>query len=466
MIAVLPPPPAPPPQDIFAGYGGKTISSLTFRVDPLKQYGGVSIPTAGPYTVQMHEKLAPLFEPARYKVLKGGRGGMKSWGIARALLVKGMQKKLRILCAREFQSSIADSVHKLLKDQIGELGLGPWYKVEQNRIKGSNGTEFIFVGLGDMALNQNRTKVKSFEAVDIVWIEEAETITEATWQILIPTIRKAGSEIWISFNPNLESDPTYQRFVVNPPPGTVVIEMNWRDNLWLSLELQAEKNYLFTVDPEAAEHVWDGKLKKHSEALIFKGKYQIHNFATIENPRWLHGVDWGFADDPTVMVRMYTTGTAPYEELWIQNEAWGQHVEINELVQDKTHPLSKPGLFDKLGDTAARWPIYADNARPECISYVRKTAAYNMQPCDKWEGCVEDGIKHIRGFVKVHIHKDNCPNTARDFGLYSWKKDKMTEEILPVIVGKHDHCPDAVRYGLNQFIQRRGTAAMWAKLGK
>jgi phage terminase large subunit len=117
-------------------------------------------------------------------------------------------------------------------------------------------------------------------------------------------------------------------------------------------------------------------------------------------------------------------------------------------------------------DTASRWPIYADNARPECISYVRKIAAYNMQGCDKWEGCVEDGIKHIRGFVKVHIHKDNCPNTARDFGLYSWKLDKMTGEILPVIVGKHDHCPDAVRYGLNQFIQRRGAAGIWAKLGK
>ena len=442
----------------FTKYGGSD--------DPLAAYGGGLVPTPSPYTIQFHEKVAGvLFDKARYKVLEGGRAGMKSWAVARALLVLCLQKRIRILCAREFMTSIEDSVYKLLKDQIAQMGMGAWFTVTKRGIQAYNGSEFIFIGLGDVTQKQSRTKIKSFEAVDICWVEEAETITDESWQLLIPTIRKAGSEIWIVYNPNLSSDATYKRFHLNPPPGTIHVNMNWRDNLWMSAELLMEKDHLFAVDPEAAAHVWDGELRKHAEAAVFRGKYTVHNFETPAEARFFHGVDWGFAMDPTVMVRMFITGQPPYEDLWIDREAWAVNAEINELVSNPTDPFAKPGLFDKI-ETCRTWPVKADSARPEHISYLRRNAAMNIAPAEKWDGSIVDGIKHLRGFSQIHIHKDQCPHTAEDFRLYSYKVDRMTSEVLPVIVDKHNHSPDAIRYALDDFIQRRGVAQMWARLGR
>ena len=155
-------------------------------------------------------KLQGLFKKSRYKVLYGGRGGAKSWGIARALLIMGAKKPMRILCAREYQTSIKDSVHKLLCDQIEALGLLQFYEITQASLRGANGTEFAFIGL-----KNNPANIKSFEGVDVCWVEEAQTVSRLSWNILIPTIRKEGSEIWVSFNPELETDETYQRFVVD-----------------------------------------------------------------------------------------------------------------------------------------------------------------------------------------------------------------------------------------------------------
>ena len=163
------------------------------------------------------EKLSILFDKARYKVLYGGRGGAKSWGVARALLILGCKSTLRILCAREFQTSIKDSVHKLLSDQIYALGLESFYEITQNSIRGKNGSEFAFVGL-----KNNVANIKSFEGVDICWVEEAQTVSKTSWNVLIPTIRKEQSEIWVTFNPELESDETYQRFVISPPDHAIV----------------------------------------------------------------------------------------------------------------------------------------------------------------------------------------------------------------------------------------------------
>ena len=167
-------------------------------------------------------KLQGLFQKSRYKVLYGGRGGAKSWGIARALLILGAKNPIRILCAREFQTSIRDSVHKLLCDQIESLGLLGFYEITQASIRGRNGTEFSFVGL-----KNNVSNIKSYEGVDICWVEEAQTTSRLSWNILIPTIRKGGSEIWISFNPELETDETYQRFVASPPEDCITMRVNW-----------------------------------------------------------------------------------------------------------------------------------------------------------------------------------------------------------------------------------------------
>jgi phage terminase large subunit len=433
--------------------------------DRLARYNG-EVLQPRPHQLLFHEKIADaLFRPSRYKVLKGGRGGLKSWGVVRALLILALQRKLRILCAREFMTSIEESVYKLLKDQIGLMHLSPWWVSTKWQFHAFNGSEISFIGLADMTQKLQRTKVKSYEGVDICLVEEAEAITEESWQLLIPTIRKRGSEIWIVYNPNLGSDATYKRFELNPPPGTIVVDMNWRDNVWISPELLMEKDHLYAVDPEAAAHVWEGELRKHAEASIFRNKFVVHNFETPENARFYHGVDWGFAQDPTVMVRMFITGKPPSEELWIDMEAWKIGAEINELCQDFDDPRSKPGLFDRI-PTCRTWPVKADSARPEHISYLRRNAGMNIEPVEKWQGSVEDGIQHLRGFTIIHIHKDHCPHTAEEFRLYSFKVDRMTNEVLPIIVDKHNHCPGGCRYGLDQFIKRRGVAAVWARLAR
>jgi phage terminase large subunit len=214
-------------------------------------------------------KLEGLFKKSRYKVLYGGRGGAKSWGIARALLIKGAKDPIRILCAREFQTSIKDSVHKLLCDQIESLGLLSFYEITQTSIRGRNGTEFSFVGL-----KNNVSNIKSYEGVDICWVEEAQTTSRLSWNILIPTIRKEGSEIWISFNPELETDETYQRFVANPPADSITMKVNWYDNPWFPDTLKLEKDALKQRDEEAYNQVWEGLCRQTVDGAIFAKEMQ------------------------------------------------------------------------------------------------------------------------------------------------------------------------------------------------
>lgn len=209
-------------------------------------------------------KLGFLFSPHRYKVLYGGRGGAKSWGIARALLILGAQKPLRILCAREIQRSISESVHQLLRDQIAALGLGSLYSVFNSEIRGANGTQFLFAGL-----KHNVDNIKSKEGLDIVWVEEAQAVSKASWDTLIPTIRKDGSEIWISFNPLLETDETYQRFVASPPAAARVEKIGWQDNPWFPEVLAAERDDLKARDPDAYLNVWEGHCRQTLEGAVY-----------------------------------------------------------------------------------------------------------------------------------------------------------------------------------------------------
>lgn len=213
---------------------------------------------------QFPEKLAFLFEPSRYKVLHGGRGGAKSWGVARALLLKGAQKKLRWLCAREFQNSIKDSVHRLLSDQVLELGLQDFYEIQKNAILGKNGTEFGFEGL-----HHNITNIRSWEGADGAWVEEAHTTSNNSWNVLIPTIRKDGSEIWMTLNPEFEDDATYDRFIARPPKSAKVVEINWRDNPWFPKVLEEERLDLLERDPDAYDHVWEGRCRQWLEGAIY-----------------------------------------------------------------------------------------------------------------------------------------------------------------------------------------------------
>ncbi|XYD08817.1 PBSX family phage terminase large subunit [Methylobacterium sp. NMS12] len=213
---------------------------------------------------QFPEALAFLFERARYKVAYGGRGSGKSWGFARALLIEAAQSPQRVLCTREFQISLVDSVHKLLADQIESLGLSDFYEVQQTTIRGRNGSEFLFAGL-----RHNVSKIKSFEGCSRVWVEEAQSVSKSSWDTLIPTIRKPGSEIWITFNPELEADITYQRFVAHAPSNAIVRKVNWSENPWFPEELRIEKDALLERDPVAHATVWEGHCKAVLDGAIY-----------------------------------------------------------------------------------------------------------------------------------------------------------------------------------------------------
>ena len=216
---------------------------------------------------EISPKLRFLFEPHPYKVAYSGRYATKSWSFAQALLVKGIQTPLRILCARETQKSIADSVHRLLSDQIIRLGIQQHYQVQKATISGTLGTEFFFAGL-----RHNISNIKSIEGADIVWVEEAQTVSKASWDVLIPTIRKAGSEIWVSFNPELATDDTYVRFVLNPPPGAMVAKLSWRDNPWFTQGMRIKMEHLRATDPDTYEHVYEGATKSTVEGAVYKAE--------------------------------------------------------------------------------------------------------------------------------------------------------------------------------------------------
>ncbi len=216
------------------------------------------------FLIDFPECLDFLFVPSRYKVLVGGRGAAKSWGIARALLLLASQKTFRILCAREYQASIEESVHAILKSQIPLLGLSDFYSVELKQIVGKNGSRFTFAGI-----KNNPAKISSTEGIDICWVEEAANVSKTSWNFLIPTIRKEGSEIWISYNPQLESDETHQRFSVAPPKNSIVRKMTWRDNPWFPEVLRQEMNELRERDKDAWLNIWEGHCLKALDGAVY-----------------------------------------------------------------------------------------------------------------------------------------------------------------------------------------------------
>lgn len=412
----------------------------------------------GAINLEFAPKFKPLFQPKRYKVFHGGRGGAKSWEIARALILISSSRRVRVLCAREVQNTIRDSVHKLLRDQIESLGLLPWFTITENSIRSSIGSEFIFKGL-----RYDVQGVKSTEGVDICWVEEAQTVSANSWDVLIPTIRKEGSEIWISFNPLEETDPTYQRFVIDPPDNAVVVEVNYDDNPWFPDVLRQEMEYCKRVDYDAYLHIWRGKPRKISEAVIFSGKCRVESFDDDlwkQADRLYFGADFGFAQDPSTLIRSFIIG----RNLYIEYEAYGIGVELDDMWklyagQQGATPEQmeqwKPGDDVKFpGIPGARdWPIKADSSRPETISHMKRQG-FRISAAKKWPGSVEDGITYLRGFEQIIIHP-RCTHMADEALLYSYKVDRKTNEVLPVIVDKHNHCWDGVRYGLDGYILKK-----------
>lgn len=390
-----------------------------------------------------------LYEKARYKVAYGGRGKAASWSFARVLIDMAHTRKLLILCTREIQNSIKDSVHRLISNQIRALGYAEYFHITQNTIRHKvTGSEFIFRGLNDLTADS----LKSMEGINIIWCAEAHKMGAKSWRIMKPTIRTGGSEIWVDYNPDEEEQATHQMFTINPPSNSIVRHINYDQNPFFPAELEQErlddfaKIALATTDEARLqaqldyENVWLGKPRKISMAAIMGGRCSFEIFETPDNAEFYHGADWGYADDPTVLVRCYESPDR--QILYIDREAIGYGVELDEI----------PQLFDQI-DTAKKWRIKADSSLPSVINHVR-AKGYDIEGADKWAGSVEDGIKFLKSYKKIIIHANNCPNMVSEAKLYSWKIDKNTGKILPIIVDSNNHGWDAVRYATGDLIKR------------
>lgn len=282
--------------------------------------------------------------------------------------------------------------------------------------------------------------------------EEAQTISESSWEVLIPTIRKPYSEIWVTFNPLNADDPTTQRFIDHAPPEAYVRKVNYDENPYFPEELRKELEWDKAHDFEKYLHIWEGFPRTISDAQIFKGCYIVEPF---DDGLWKHadrlffGADFGFARDPSTLVRCFIYD----RRLYVDYEAYGVGVEIDELPQLYR---SVPG--------AADWPIKADAARPETISYLKNRAGFNIEAADKWQGSIEDGIAYLKSFDRIVIHP-RCKHAADEFRLYSYKTDRLTQEVLPVILDKNNHVIDGLRYALSDYI-RNPDSVYWEALAK
>jgi phage terminase large subunit len=387
-----------------------------------------------------------LGSQSRYKILYGGRASAKSWSIARYLVTLAAFYPKRVLCTREMQNSIKDSVYRLLVDQINYLKLVPFYDIRSDGIRGKYGSEFLFKGL-----RHNISEVKSTEGIDICWCEEAEKISEDSWTILIPTIRQPKSEILISFNPEDENSPTYTRFVKQPPPDSSSAEITYLDNPWFPEVLRKEMEYDRRVDQEKYEFVWLGKPKRYSQACIFKGKVRVEDFDSPgpeDGVQFYFGADFGFSVDPTVLGRMFIRDS----RLYIDYEAFGHGVELDDLHQ----------FFASVPDSD-KWKIIADSQRPDTISFLTRPfkakngtyyPGYNIVGAEKGKGSVEDGIQFLRGFEEIVVHP-RCTGAKDNFENYKWKQDKITNEVLPIPEKGSDHWPDAARYALEPYTKAK-----------
>ena len=383
-------------------------------------------------------KLECLFKKSRYKVLWGGRGGAKSWGIARALLILGAKSQLRILCAREFQTSIKDSVHKLLSDQVLELGLTDFYDVIDRTIRGKNGTEFNFVGL-----KNNVANVKSYEGVDICWVEEAQTVSARSWDVLVPTIRKEGSEIWISFNPELESDATYQRFILHSPENAIIQKINWSDNPWFPETLNKERMTLKSRDPEAYNTVWEGLCRQTVDGAVFAREMQMAELEErVTKVRY----------DPTKPVHaVFDLGWADSTSIWFV-QFIAQEIRFIRYIEDSqqtmSHYLALMQTFGYVYDTL--WlPHDAQNktlaAQGRTIEEIVRNSGFKTKIIPRTS--IVDSINASRTmFRNCYFDRDNCYDGLQCLRHYKYEVDPETKAFSKnPLHDQYSHGADAFR---------------------
>lgn len=394
-------------------------------------------PPRGTATARFPRALEPLFRPARYKILFGGRGGGKSHGVATYLLGLAARRPMRILCAREFQSSIRDSVHKLLADMIEAHRLSDRFEVGTHFIRGTNGSEFLFEGL-----KTNITRIKSFEALDVAWVEEAQNVSNESWNVLVPTIRKDGSEIIVTFNPELESDATYQRFVVKPPADAVVIKLNYSDNPWFPETLKREMLDLKARDPDAWQHVYLGSCRTSLEGAVY-----ARELREAEEADRIRSVPV----DPTKPVSVYLDlGWNDCTSIWFVQHIAGE-VRLVDFHQDRQRAFAHylQILQNKALVYATMWLPHDGQAKQlgtgRSIEEMARAAGWKVRIVPRLS--VADGINAARTlFPTMFFDRERCADGLQALRHYRYETDEQGSLGRQPLHDDASHASDALRY--------------------
>lgn len=394
--------------------------------------------------IEIPPKLIPVFATPnmRYRGSFGGRGSGKTRTFAKMTAVFAYQRAMNgdsgvILCGREFMNSLEDSSLEEIKQAIrSESFLEAFFEIGEKFIRTKCGRiSYIFTGL-----RHNLDSIKSKARILVAWVDEAESVSEMAWRKLMPTVRENNSEIWVTWNPENKGSSTDLRFRQSKPENAIIVEMNYSDNPWFPEVLEQERlNDRARLDDATYRWIWEGAYLEASEAQIFRGKYQELEFEP--NPDFdgpYYGLDFGFAQDPTAAVKCWVFNN----DLYIEHEAGKVGLELDETTQFITKGV--PQIADHV--------VRADSARPESISYLKRHGLPRIIGVEKWKGSVEDGIEHIKSYNKVYIHS-RCQHTLNEFRLYSYKTDRLSGDVLPVVIDAHNHFIDALRYALAPLMQ-------------
>jgi len=396
-----------------------------------------------PIQFQLPEKIAPILGPPRgsvlYRALYGGRGSAKSFSAATVAAIWGAAEPIRVLCTREYQSSIRESFLAELK---GAIAASTWltqrYDVGTDYLRSkSTGSQFIFRGL-----RRNIQSIRSLARIDLTIVEEAEDVPEESWLALEPTVfRNPNTEVWALWNPNKDGSPVDQRFRKRPPKRALIAEVNWNDNPFFPPHMeQLRRRDQERLDPNTYAHIWDGAYLVNSNAQIFANKWKVKLFEP--SPSWdgpYQGGDFGFSMDPTAAVRCYIGG----DILYVSHEAGGLRLELDQTGSTICQKIPDYERY------VSRW----DSSAPGSISMIQRHGLPKAVGVEKWPGSVEDGIRFLHNFKRIIVHP-RCVELIKELRLYSYEVDRLTNDILPVIVDAHNHYIDSLRYAVAPLIRK------------
>jgi len=367
----------------------------------------------------------PLLAPVRYKGARGGRAAAKSHFFAGLTVEESISAKRDIICIREVQKTLRESVKKLIESKIEDMNAGAYFRVMDARIESTLGGVIGFEGMQ----NHTAESIKSLEGYDRAWCAEAQNISQRSLDILRPTIRKPDSELWFDWNPNFPTDPVDVLLCgPNPPPETVVVSVTYRDNPWLPDVMKKEIEYDQNYNQDKFAHIWLGGYQEHSEARVFKN-WKIEEFERPEGTIYRLGADWGYAIDPSCLVRASIDGN----RLYVDHEAYMIGCEI----------VSLPDLFDRVPESR-KWFITADSSRPETISHMQKNGYPRINAAVKGQKSVEEGVAFLQSF-EIVVHP-RCVHLIDELTLYRYRTDPLTGKVVPILEDKNNHLIDSLRY--------------------